>query len=433
MLHRLIVLLALAAGVSSCTSLPPVEARSCPVGVPADARCVVGADPLGGHYWIAMPAQWNGVLVLHAHGGPELGVPQALRTEEDLKRWSVFPRAGYAWAGSTFRMGGVSVRTAAADTERLRGIFIDRFGKPRRVILHGQSWGASVAAKAAETTSPLYDGVLLTSGVLGGGSKSYDFRLDLRAVYQVVCGNHPRADEAQYPLWMGLPLEGKLTRSELTQRVNDCTGVGKPAAQRSELQQKNLKTLLDVIRIPERSLAGHLAWGTWHFQDIVFKRLNGRNPFGNANVRYSGSADDTALNAQVARYSAEPQARADFAADTDPTGRIEAPVLTLHGINDPIAFVELESAFRETMDRVGTAGHLVQAFTNDNEHSYLSDAQYLAAIEALLTWVDTAQKPDASSLVSRCMKLDARFDPAKGCRFVPDYGPASLASRVPPR
>jgi pimeloyl-ACP methyl ester carboxylesterase len=431
-LNRLLVMLALAAGVASCSTVP-VETRACPAGVPADAQCVSGTDSFGAHFWIAMPAKWNGILVLHAHGGPELGPPQPARTEEDLKRWSVFTRAGYAWAGSTFRMGGVSVRTAAADTERLRGIFIDRFGAPKRVILHGQSWGASVAARAAETTSPLYDGVLLTSGVLGGGSKSYDFRLDLRAVYQSVCGNHPRPDEPQYPLWVGLPLDARLTRSELSQRVNDCTGVGKPAAQRSETQQKNLKTLLDVIRIPERSLVGHLAWGTWHFQDIAFKRLNGRNPFGNANVRYAGSADDATLNAQVLRYSADPQARSDFAADTDPTGRISAPVLTLHGINDPIAFVELESAFRDTLVQAGTADHLVQAFTNDNEHSYLSDAQYLAAIEALLKWVGMGEKPDAASLASGCAKLDARFEPGKGCRFVPDYRPASLASRVPPR
>ena len=50
-----------------------------------------------------------------------------------------------------------------------------------------------------------YDAVLLTSGVLGGGTRSYDFRLDLRVVYQALCNNHPRPDEPAYPLWMGLP------------------------------------------------------------------------------------------------------------------------------------------------------------------------------------------------------------------------------------
>ena len=36
-----------------------------------------------------------------------------------------------------------------------------------------------------------YDAVLLTSGVLAGGSRSYDFRTDLRVVYQYLCNNHP--------------------------------------------------------------------------------------------------------------------------------------------------------------------------------------------------------------------------------------------------
>ncbi|MBX3620088.1 MAG: alpha/beta hydrolase [Rhizobacter sp.] len=440
--HNVWILLALAAGLSSCatkvaTPAQPMkealQAHPCPEGVPADVSCLAGTDAEGAHVLIAMPRQWNGTLVVHAHGGPELGVPQLKRTEGDLKRWSVFARAGYAWAASSFRMGGVSVRTAAADTERVRAIFIDRFGAPRHVILHGQSWGASVAARAAETTAPLYDGVLLTSGVLGGGPRSYDFRLDLRVVYQAVCGNHPRPDEPQYPLWQGLPPDAKLTRAELYRRVNECTGVDAPAASRTPAQQRALKTLLDVVHVPERSLKGHLAWGTWHFQDIVFKRLAGRNPFGNEGVRYAGSDDDAALNARVARYRIDPQARADFAADTSPTGRIAAPVLTLHAIDDPIAFVELESVFRNTMEEAGTSGHLVQAFTRDHEHSYLSDAQYIAAIEALLAWVERGDKPDAEALARRCAKVDARFDPAGGCRFEPGFHPAALASRVPPR
>ena len=70
-----------------------------------------------------MPDPWNGVLVLHAHGGPALGAPDPKSSVEDLQRCQFVPRAGYAWAGSTFRQGGVAVRSAAEDTERLRRIF----------------------------------------------------------------------------------------------------------------------------------------------------------------------------------------------------------------------------------------------------------------------------------------------------------------------
>ena len=269
--------------------------------------------------------------------------------------------------------------------------------------------------------------------MLGGGTQSYNFRLDLRVVYQAVCANHPTPDEPPYPLWQGLPLSSSLTRAELATRIDACTGVRKKAAERSAVQQLNLKALTDVIAIPESSLVGHMNWATWHFQDIVFKRTNGRNPFGNATVRYRGSPDDEALNAKVLRYHADPTARAAFGEDTDPQGRIPVPVLTVHGVDDTVAFVELESQFRDTMVRGGSAQRLVQTFTQDHEHSYLSDAQYVAAIGALLNWVERGEKPSADSIAVRCRQVDARFDPGTGCRFLPEFAPRPLSARVPER
>lgn len=127
------------------------------------------------------------------------------------------------------------------------------------------------------------------------------------------------------------------------QRARDCLGLGLPAAQRSAEQAQRLKTLLAVVHISEGSVLGHLSWATFHFQDIVSQRTGGRNPFGNIGAVYSGSDDDAALNAAVLRYRADPVAAAQFAADTNLQGRIDVPVLSLHAIHDPTAFVELES------------------------------------------------------------------------------------------
>ena len=424
--------LALLAALSgtSAQAAAPAEAP-CPDGLPTATRCLSGRDEAGAFYWIAVPAAWNGVLVLHAHGGPELGEPRSERTAQDLQRWAVMVKAGYTWAGSSFRQGGVEVRAAAEDTERLRGIAIATIGKPTLTILHGQSWGASVAAKAAEAYPTSYDGVLLSAGVLGGGTRSYDFRLDLRVVYQALCGNHPLPAEPAYPLWQGLPLDAKLTRAELAQRVGDCTGLRLKPELRSAEQQRKLDTLVKVIRIPERSLIGHLNWATWHFQDLVFKRLNGANPFGNIGAQYVGSDDDAALNARVARYLADPAAVARLAADTDPTGRTRVPVLTVHATGDPVAFVELESTFRDTMSAAGTAAQLVQTFTDEQEHSHLSDTEYPALLEALLAWVKSGDKPTPQRVAERCKALEPAF--GSTCRFVPGYQPAPLAQRVTPR
>lgn len=401
----------------------------CPEGLPSGTRCLTGQDTAGAYWWIAVPPAWSGVLVLHSHGGPELGPPKPERSAEDLKRWSIMVRAGHAWAGSTFRQGGVAVRAAAEDTERLRGLFTQLVGKPRRTLLHGQSWGASVAAKGAEMFPGSYDGVLLTSGVLAGGSTAYDFRLDLRVVYQALCHNHPRPDEPAYPLWQGLPLDSQLTRPELARRIDECTGIQRKPAERTAEQQQRLDALLRQARVPERTLVAHLNWGTWHFQDIVAKRTGGANPFGNIGARYVGPPDN--LNDQVQRYKADPAAAARFAEDTDPNGRISVPVLTAHAIHDPTAFVEMEHSFRQTMERAGNGARLVQVFTDEAEHSYLSDPEYPVLVDALLAWIDKGDKPTPEGIARKCPGQEARFGP--GCRFVPGYQPAPLDSRVTPR
>lgn len=438
--------------LAGCQSLAPVtdtptfaaeaapQPTACPKDVPASTRCLGGRDSAGAFYLIAIPADWNGHLVLHAHGGPLLGAPRAERVAEDLTRWAIVPRAGYAWAGSSFRQGGVAVRAAAEDTERLRQLVQQHLKVPGLTLLHGQSWGASVAAKGAETYTRTtdgkrpYDGVLLTSGVLGGGTRSYDFRLDLRVVYQQLCNNHPRPDEPAYPLWMGLPAGSKLNQAELSQRTRDCLGLGLPASQRTPAQAHRLKQLTDVLRIPERSVQGHLNWATFHFADIAHQRSGGQPVFGNIGVRYAGlgsEAADAALNAAVPRYAADPAAVAAFAADTDPTGRIPVPVLTVHGVGDAIAFVELDHQFAQTMAAAGAGDRLVQTFTHHAEHSYLADPVYPALLGALQDWVSQGRKPTPADVASRCQSLQGRY--GQDCGFLPDYRPAPLDSRVPPR
>ncbi|MBU0827520.1 MAG: hypothetical protein KKE41_06470 [Gammaproteobacteria bacterium] len=412
-------------------------ATACPKDVAPIARCLSGQDSAGAYYLIVVPQAWNGHLVVHAHGGPTLGAPKAERAVDDLQRWSIMVRAGYAWAASTFRQGGVEVRAAAEDTERLRQIFVQHVAQPQRTILHGQSWGAGVAAKGAEMFQRTadgkrpYDAVLLTSGVLAGGSRSYDFRTDLRVVYQYLCNNHPKPTEAAYPLNIGLPRDATMTQADLQARLNECLGLNKPVAERTPEQQRKVKTLVDVIRVPASSIRSHMNWATFHYRDVVQHRTGGASPFGNMGVQYKGSPDDAALNAAVLRYRADPAAVARFAEDTDLTGRIPVPVLTVKGVDDPTALVELDAYFKTTMERGGSAARLVQTFTQHNTHSYLSDPTYPTLMSALLRWVNEGVKPTPQEIARQCAGMETEF--GKGCAFLPDYVPAALNTRVADR
>lgn len=415
---------ALTASLTSPVHLPPTA--PCPENVPAGTTCYEGQDANGAYYTIAVPKKWNKTLVVHSHGGPDLGAPTPERTRDDLDRWSVMVKEGYAWAGTSYRRGGYGTRMAAEDTDNLRKM-ASAMLKPHKVFIHGQSWGGNVAAKTIELYKG-YDAALLTSGVMAGGSRGYDYRVDLRAVYQYYCGNHPRPSEVQYPLWQGLRADSTMTTAGLRGRIEECLGV---AGSRTPEQQQKLTDILTVTKIPEETLNSHLNFATFTFRDIVHNRLGGKNPFSNTGVVYKGSHDDAALNAGVARFAADPEARAQLAYDSDLTGKIDIPVLSVHAIGDPTAFVEHESAYRDTVQKAGRWYNLVQAFTTEATHSALSDSEYAAAMQSLETWEKWGIRSNAFLIAASCPGHDRKY--GTGCYFNPWYKPAPYESRVAPR
>jgi len=431
--------LAVALGGCAALNAPPPEAApvavACPDGPPPGARCLRGRDSAGAPYLIVVPAHWSGVLFVHAHGGPFLGAPTDARADEDVRRWSIIVREGHAYAASVFRQGGFAVTTAAEDTERVRRIFVDHVDTPRRTVLHGQSWGAMVAQRTAELYPRPWDAMLLTSGVVAGPA-TYDFRVDIRVVYQLLCGNHPRADEPAYPLSLGLPAGSRMTGADLDARINQCLALERPPAARTPDQRRKAKLIADVIRVPEGSIRSHLNWGTFTLADVT--RRHGGPPMGNVGVRYTGSEDDAALNADIdragLRFAADPAARASFAADADHGGRFAMPVISTHGIGDATVFVEGKDTLRTRMAAAGNGERLVTTYVDSREHSYLGDAIYPPLFDALLAWAERNDRPTPQRIADRCRERQAAAGaPVADCRFVPDYAVKPLASRIPAR
>lgn len=418
-------------------SEPPAPA-ACPPGLVEGTRCLRGRDANGAWLLLARPPDWHGGLVTHIFGGPRMAAPGPDTTDEDLLRYAEFLRAGWAWASTSRRRAGFGIGRAAEDTLAVRRIAEQHLGPVRFSLLHGQSWGAAVAAKAIETLNEPdpegrrpFQAALLTSGVLAGPSRAYDMRVDLRAAYQAICGTHPRPDEAQYPVTLGLPRGAQMAREELMARYLACTGADLAVEARSPAQRRALADLSAASRIPEWAIPGHLAWATTQFADIAWQMMEGRSAFGNAHVRYAGTSDDAGLNARIPRIRPDPDAAARLAEDGDPTGRIAIPVLTLHGVEDMTVFVEHQAAYRETLASAGTGHLLVQVFTEEMEHSKLSGPIYAAAAAALRDWAERRRRPTPADLRGRC---DTLAGPATGeCRILPDYQPQPWTSRVNPR
>ena len=410
---------------------------ACPDGLPDGTTCLADQDDNGAHYLVAIPEDWNGNLFLFAHGGPRWTEPEPLVTT-DLFQSALLLSQGHAVGASSYRGTGYNVSRDAEDTENLRQLFVAAVGQPTRTVVIGVSYGGPVAAKVVEyygvapDGSRNYDGGLLYCGVVAGSRRiGYEF-LDIRVVYQYYCNNHPRPDEPQYPLWMGLHPDSTYSEPDLQARANQCTGILLPADQRTPEQQRILTNILNVISIPENELTIHLgALGTRHVRDISQRVLGGRNPFPNHDVWYSGSDDDAALNKGVLRYRASPAGVAQLILDTEPTGEIDIPVVTQHAIGDHRVFVEQETAYRDAVAYSGRLDNLFQTYVNATGHCGMSSAEYGGSIDALLTWIDTQEKPTQDDVIANCQRYSALGFGA--CRVAPTYEPAPFESRVPGR
>ena len=77
------------------SACPTVDSMGAPlaVDVPTNTTCYTGTNSKGSAYIIAVPPNWNGRLLLHAHGGPDLN-PNPDRAAEVLDRWDIMVRAG---------------------------------------------------------------------------------------------------------------------------------------------------------------------------------------------------------------------------------------------------------------------------------------------------------------------------------------------------
>jgi pimeloyl-ACP methyl ester carboxylesterase len=406
---------------------PPPTAATCITGLSPQATCYAGTQLSGASYQIAIPTNWNGILVIVARGATPVPATE-LRTFGAPR--NLLRDGGLALAATTYRSETPLARDATDDVEELRRIFVAKFGRPKRTIVWGLSFGGLVAARCAERAGT-FDGVVSLCGPVAGTLRSLYTQLDVRTVYQYYCRNLPRSDEAPYNLYLGLAPQTTLTAADVQARVNECTGINLPAAQRSATQRENLSNILAVLRIPEPGLLTNMDAATALLKTFVQETLGGHNPLQNSNVRYVGSTDDATLNRDVPRYRAEDQAAAMLASADDPTGRVRIPVMTLHAIDDPRAFVENQAAYRAVVTKAGAQGNLFQAFTSQGGHCSFTTAEQLGALQVVLDWIDTKTPPSSASLAAACEKYRAEF--GTSCRFNASYQPAALETRLYPR
>ena len=135
-------------------------------------------------YRIEVPANWNGKLVLWAHGyrgeGLELTVDN-----HPLRQFLL--ANGYAWAASSYSKNAYDPSQGAKDTHALTQLFNGRFGRPSRTYITGASMGGHVTGIVAEQWPQSYDGAMPICGVMAD-YELFDYFLDFNLAAQTLSG-----------------------------------------------------------------------------------------------------------------------------------------------------------------------------------------------------------------------------------------------------
>ncbi len=363
-----------------------------PAGAQSSFTTFGGPIGPGAEYEIAMPTgAWNGELVVYAHGiadpaGPVSATPPVLiQTLRDT-----LTSQGFALIYSSFSVNGYgAVKDGMQRTHQLRGMFTSRVGQPTRVYLVGTSLGGLISVMLAERFPEQYDGVVSVSGLLGGGVAELKYVGDARVIFDYFFPGVVPGSGFYVPEGVNFNAGGPTYNAVLNTLTLGLSSPGQPTRQFAAAAQLPFKNVTELIKAAMNVIGFGVIYGN-DLMDVV----HGHMPYDNSETVYSGSADDAALNAGVARFMADPSAANYMEHYYTPTGDLRIPVITLHNSRDPIVPIFHEQLYAAAVQNAGAADFLLQRTVDGFGHAdTFPFAQLEAAFFALRDWALTGVKP----------------------------------------
>ena len=157
------------------------------VPLPADLTGTLN----GAEYKIRVPANWNGTLLVFAHGVQNAGIKPEIvpaawpNTTPSLEDQLL--ELGYALAGSGFQNFD---KDGVQQTLALTNYFNRHVGHPRRTIIWGKSLGSVITLKLIESYPGIYDGAIASCALTAGTPENMDQSLAFGLAYAAAFGWH---------------------------------------------------------------------------------------------------------------------------------------------------------------------------------------------------------------------------------------------------
>ena len=340
----------------------------------------------GSLYRLVRPANWNGRLVLYAHGFVPSGAPVALPPEGSLLISLLAPQ-GFAVAYSSFSENGWAVKDGAERTHQLLGIFSARFGRPARVYITGVSMGGLIAIKQSETYPSIYAGALPAGAVAGGPRRQFDYEANIWTLFDFLYPEVLPSDAANVP-------EG----IDVTQAIVS------PALAAMEANPNGALAMAQIDQIPipfatfeelVESILTALAYYATEFTDLN-NRTHGHGFFDNSDTQYTGALPPEQLqviNAGIQRFAASPSALSYLEHFYNPSGALRIPMLTLATSRDPVVPGFHQISYRDAVTAAGASDFLVQREIERYGHLTFTPEELGQAFNDLVLWVEFGVKP----------------------------------------
>ena len=307
--------------------------------VPARAESVCDPDGVqssGSIYRICMPPadQYNGILVIWAHGFQDAGTPVSIPEDQLCIGTFCIPEVinglGFGFATNSYSKTGMAILQGKNDIIDLVSIYAAQKGQPQKVFLVGASEGGVITALALEQRPDIFAGGVAACGPVGNFPAQINYFGDARATFSVffpgvIPGDPFNPDPAFVAIW-----------SDYYEFIV------KPIVMAPQ-NRARLDQWVRVARLPydagnylftvEQSVKDALRYSVVNLLDAV--ATIGGFPFGNATRIYTGSSNDTILNLLVPRRAVSPAALAVMNSPAYSTsGVLQRPLVTLHTLRD---------------------------------------------------------------------------------------------------
>lgn len=368
----------------------------------ADVTQVTGEIGAGAKYAFFVPAEWNGDLVLYAHGYIDPALPVALPTADQIEPFrDVLLGLGYAVGYSSFSRNGLAVKEGTRETGQLRGLFVSYFSSPARVYLTGHSLGGLVSLNLIEKFPAYYDGALPMCGTIGGSQAAVDYVGHLRVLFDLFYPNVLPGSVAEMPANIDLQTEVIEPIAEAIIADLGANGAEAKAFAISRLQQTPVPFVAsagpDVLGATLiESFARAIGFQFRGFADAI-QRAHGHFPFDNSETVYGGPLPEPVLamvNAYVGRFEGDEDAHNALAQYYEPTGVLRRPVLTLHNALDPNAPWLHEERYAQKAVAAGSSDLLVQRRASaPYGHCAFTVAEMVEAFTDLVNWAENGVRP----------------------------------------